>query len=190
MPATPWSSWPAPAERWSGIWSADPGSRVGPGTRRTGDSGSVRAKVLSVFTDPREHTAGCIRIFADKKSGKDAERGELRTAMDYLRPGDTLIVSVPGPARPLPPGPHRDRRGTAQTRRRVPLAEGSTRHNHPRWPARLPRVRRAGGVHPRAHRQGHPRGPGCRPRPRAAPRPPARDDARAGRVRPRAAHPA
>ena len=37
--------------------------------------------------------AGCIRIFADKKSGKDAERGELRKAMDYLRPGDTLVVS-------------------------------------------------------------------------------------------------
>ncbi|WP_179838623.1 recombinase family protein [Actinomadura citrea] len=36
--------------------------------------------------------AGCIRIFADKKSGKDAERKELAKALDYLRPGDTLVV--------------------------------------------------------------------------------------------------
>jgi len=36
--------------------------------------------------------AGCIRIFADKKPGKDAEREELRKALDYLRPGDTLVV--------------------------------------------------------------------------------------------------
>ena len=44
----------------------------------------------------REVTAleasGCIRIFADKKSGKDADREELRKALDYLRPGDTLVV--------------------------------------------------------------------------------------------------
>jgi DNA invertase Pin-like site-specific DNA recombinase len=38
------------------------------------------------------NAAGCIRIFADKKSGKNAEREELRTALDYLRPGDTLVV--------------------------------------------------------------------------------------------------
>jgi len=37
--------------------------------------------------------AGCIRIFADKKSGKNAEREELRKALDYLRPGDILVVS-------------------------------------------------------------------------------------------------
>jgi DNA invertase Pin-like site-specific DNA recombinase len=37
--------------------------------------------------------AGCIRIFADKKSGKDAEREELWRALDYLRPGDILVVS-------------------------------------------------------------------------------------------------
>ncbi|MDX3713358.1 recombinase family protein [Streptomyces europaeiscabiei] len=37
--------------------------------------------------------AGCQRVFSDKKSGKNAEREELRNALDYLRPGDTLIVS-------------------------------------------------------------------------------------------------
>lgn len=36
--------------------------------------------------------AGCARIFADKKSGRSAEREELRAALDYLRPGDTLVV--------------------------------------------------------------------------------------------------
>ncbi|MFE5597555.1 recombinase family protein [Streptomyces sp. NPDC056549] len=37
-------------------------------------------------------TAGCIRIFSDKKSGKNAEREELWKALDYLRDGDTLVV--------------------------------------------------------------------------------------------------
>lgn len=36
--------------------------------------------------------AGCERIFSDKKSGKNAEREELASALDYLRPGDTLVV--------------------------------------------------------------------------------------------------
>lgn len=35
---------------------------------------------------------GCIRIFSDKKSGKNAEREELWKALDYLREGDTLVV--------------------------------------------------------------------------------------------------
>ncbi|MFI0820054.1 recombinase family protein [Streptomyces sp. NPDC021098] len=39
--------------------------------------------------------AGCIRIFADKKSGKNAEREELRKALDYLREDDTLVVPSP-----------------------------------------------------------------------------------------------
>ncbi|WP_435831799.1 recombinase family protein [Nonomuraea fuscirosea] len=36
--------------------------------------------------------AGCMRIFSDKKSGKNAERDELAKALDYLREGDTLVV--------------------------------------------------------------------------------------------------
>jgi DNA invertase Pin-like site-specific DNA recombinase len=36
--------------------------------------------------------ARCIRIFSDKKSGKNAEREELWKALDYLREGDTLVV--------------------------------------------------------------------------------------------------
>jgi DNA invertase Pin-like site-specific DNA recombinase len=37
-------------------------------------------------------TAGCQRIFTDKKSGKNAEREELAACHDYLCPGDTLVV--------------------------------------------------------------------------------------------------
>lgn len=44
----------------------------------------------------RQHTAltdaGCIRVFTDKKSGKDTDRPELAACLDYLRPGDTLVV--------------------------------------------------------------------------------------------------
>ena len=36
--------------------------------------------------------AGCARIFADKLSGRTAERPELVACLDYLRPGDTLVV--------------------------------------------------------------------------------------------------
>jgi DNA invertase Pin-like site-specific DNA recombinase len=36
--------------------------------------------------------AGCRRIFADKKSGKDTDRPELAAALEFMRPGDTLIV--------------------------------------------------------------------------------------------------
>lgn len=36
--------------------------------------------------------AGCIRIFADKKSGKNIEREELWKALDHLRAGDTLVA--------------------------------------------------------------------------------------------------
>ena len=42
--------------------------------------------------DPRLAEAGCIRIFADKLSGKTADRPELAACLDYLRAGDTLVV--------------------------------------------------------------------------------------------------
>ncbi|WP_229853075.1 recombinase family protein [Streptomyces albospinus] len=47
--------------------------------------------------------AGCIRIFAGNKSGKKAEREELRKALDHLREGDTLAGPLARPARPLHP---------------------------------------------------------------------------------------
>lgn len=36
--------------------------------------------------------AGCRRIFADKKSGKNDLRPELKACHDFLTPGDTLVV--------------------------------------------------------------------------------------------------
>jgi DNA invertase Pin-like site-specific DNA recombinase len=36
--------------------------------------------------------AGCARIFTDTASGKNLDRPELTAALDYLRPGDTLVV--------------------------------------------------------------------------------------------------
>jgi DNA invertase Pin-like site-specific DNA recombinase len=48
------------------------------------------------------NAAGCARIFADKKTGKNADREELWKALDYLRPGDTLVVpSLDGLGRSL-----------------------------------------------------------------------------------------
>lgn len=37
-------------------------------------------------------TAGCQKVFSDKKSGKNVDRPELWKCLDYLRPGDTLVV--------------------------------------------------------------------------------------------------
>ena len=36
--------------------------------------------------------AGCRRIFAEKRSGKNTERPELAAALEFIRPGDTLVV--------------------------------------------------------------------------------------------------
>lgn len=36
--------------------------------------------------------AGCVRIFTDKASGTRTDRPQLAAALDYARPGDTLIV--------------------------------------------------------------------------------------------------
>jgi DNA invertase Pin-like site-specific DNA recombinase len=32
------------------------------------------------------------RIFADKKTGKDTDRPELAAALEFMQPGDTLVV--------------------------------------------------------------------------------------------------
>ncbi|PSK95757.1 DNA invertase Pin-like site-specific DNA recombinase [Haloactinopolyspora alba] len=52
---------------------------------------STRDQNLDRQTDALE-AAGCSRIFTDKASGKLASRPELDKALDYLRPGDTLVV--------------------------------------------------------------------------------------------------
>jgi DNA invertase Pin-like site-specific DNA recombinase len=38
------------------------------------------------------NAAGCSRTFTDKASGKNTDRAELTAVLDYLRPGDTLVV--------------------------------------------------------------------------------------------------
>ncbi|GGV85956.1 resolvase [Streptomyces gelaticus] len=57
------------------------------GYARVSTKGQLLDRQIHALTE-----AGCIRIFADKKSGKSAEREELRKALDYLREGDTLVV--------------------------------------------------------------------------------------------------
>ncbi|MET7293833.1 recombinase family protein [Streptomyces griseoloalbus] len=59
--------------------------------------------------------AGCNRMFADKKSGKNAEREEVRKDLDYLREGDTLVV------------PSLDRLGRS-IRDLIALVSGSRKH--------------------------------------------------------------
>ncbi|PZE19030.1 recombinase family protein [Paenibacillus xerothermodurans] len=38
------------------------------------------------------NAAGCERIFGEKVSGKKNDRSELMRCLDYLRPGDTLVI--------------------------------------------------------------------------------------------------
>ncbi|MFF4290836.1 recombinase family protein [Streptomyces sp. NPDC001633] len=57
--------------------------------------GYARVSTKGQLLDRQIHAlneAGCIWVFADKKSGKNAEREELWAALDCLRPGDTLVV--------------------------------------------------------------------------------------------------
>ncbi|MEE4583039.1 MULTISPECIES: recombinase family protein [Streptomyces violaceusniger group] len=57
------------------------------GYARVSTKGQLLDRQIHALTE-----AGCIRIFADKKSGKNADE-ELWKALDYLREGvDTLVV--------------------------------------------------------------------------------------------------
>ena len=53
---------------------------------------STRDQNLDRQTDALTE-AGCLRIFADRKSGKSSARPELGKALDFMRPGDTLVVA-------------------------------------------------------------------------------------------------
>jgi hypothetical protein len=57
------------------------------GYARVSTKGQLLDRQIHALTE-----AGCVRIFADKKSGRNAEREELWKALDYLRVGDTLVV--------------------------------------------------------------------------------------------------
>ena len=57
--------------------------------------GYARVSTTGQLLDRQQHAlaeAGCLRVFADKLSGKNAGRPELAACLDYLRPGDTLVV--------------------------------------------------------------------------------------------------
>src|SRR5256884_9080819 len=57
--------------------------------------GYARVSTSGQLLDRKQHAlaeAGCLRVFADKLSGKSADRPELAACLDYLRPGDTLVV--------------------------------------------------------------------------------------------------
>jgi DNA invertase Pin-like site-specific DNA recombinase len=66
----------------------------------TSDAGGHLIGYARVSTDDQDAqlqddaltAAGCSRIFTDKASGKNMDRPELTAALDYLRPGDTLVV--------------------------------------------------------------------------------------------------
>lgn len=38
------------------------------------------------------NAAGCVRIFTEKASGAKTDRPQFAAALDYMRPGDTLVV--------------------------------------------------------------------------------------------------
>ncbi|MEV0313680.1 recombinase family protein [Nonomuraea fuscirosea] len=69
--------------------AAEPANATGAliGYARVSTAGQLLDRQLAALTE-----AGCLRIFADKKSGKNVERDELGKALDYLRAGDTLVV--------------------------------------------------------------------------------------------------
>ena len=67
----------------------------GPAVRTGALIGYARVSTSGQLLDRQQHAlaeAGCLRIFAGKLSGKDADRPELAACLDYLWPGDTLVV--------------------------------------------------------------------------------------------------
>jgi DNA invertase Pin-like site-specific DNA recombinase len=82
-------SHPGTAEAPGRLLAPEPAIRTGAliGYARVSTSGQLRDRQQHALAE-----AGCLRIFADKLSGKDADRPELAACLDYLRPGDTLVV--------------------------------------------------------------------------------------------------
>jgi DNA invertase Pin-like site-specific DNA recombinase len=62
----------------------------------TGHDHSGYARVSSTGQDlavQLEKLAGCDKVFKEKRSGVDTGRPELKRCLDYLREGDTLLVT-------------------------------------------------------------------------------------------------
>ena len=73
------------------------GSRaaLGPDTPRSALAGYARISTADQNLNRQIQAlkdAGCIHIFADKMPGKTLARPELEACLDYLQPGDTLVV--------------------------------------------------------------------------------------------------
>jgi len=54
--------------------------------------GYVRVSSLEQNTERQLDGVALDKVFTDKASGKDANRPQLKAALDYVRDGDTLIV--------------------------------------------------------------------------------------------------
>jgi DNA invertase Pin-like site-specific DNA recombinase len=57
------------------------------GYARVSPQGQLLERQIHALTE-----AGCSRMVADKRSGRNAEREELRKDLDYLREEDTLVL--------------------------------------------------------------------------------------------------
>lgn len=72
--------------------------------------------------------AGCLRVFADKLSGRNADLPELASYLDYLRRGDTLMVPSLGRGRRCSPcSLPSSRQGVVGSRAACPGRKASTR---------------------------------------------------------------
>jgi hypothetical protein len=97
--------------------------------------GYARVSTSGQLLDRQQHAlagAGCLRVFADKLSGKNADRPELAACLDYLRPGRHPGRAEPGPAVPVAGRPDPDRRHAAQARRRLQEPARGPGYHHPR----------------------------------------------------------
>jgi DNA invertase Pin-like site-specific DNA recombinase len=61
---------------------------------------STREQNIEAQTDLLAE-AGCEKVFIDKVSGKLARRPRRDACLDYMRPGDQLVVTPAVPGRPL-----------------------------------------------------------------------------------------
>jgi DNA invertase Pin-like site-specific DNA recombinase len=81
--------YPDTSEAADGLLAPEPAVRTGTlvGYARVSTTGQLLDRQQLALAE-----AGCLRIFADKLSGKNADRPELAACLDYLRHGDTLMV--------------------------------------------------------------------------------------------------
>jgi DNA invertase Pin-like site-specific DNA recombinase len=71
------------------VLAAEPAVLTGAlvGYARVSTSGQLLDRQLHALIE-----VGCIKVFADKQSGRDADRPDLVACLEYLRAGDTLVV--------------------------------------------------------------------------------------------------